>query len=69
MARRERPLDQRPAPSSDPYLVFCTIAVVVAMVGAFILLTDDGDVLGRALLLGGDAAAVTGFVVYVRRSG
>lgn len=68
MARNERrSLRQRP---SDPYLLFCSLAVLVAVVGAVILLSGERhDFLGGALLIGGDAAVIVGFVIYVRRVG
>ena len=70
MARREpRSAGPRPGRGSGSYLLFCTLAVVVALVGVGILLADYQSRLGRTLLVGGDAAAVAGFVLYVRRRG
>lgn len=70
LARHEPPtVSQRPVHHHDAYLLFCTVAILAAVVGAFILLFCDQDCLGHTLLIGGDAAVIAGFVTYVRRLG
>ncbi len=68
MARHETAaVSQRPTHRYDAHLLFCTVAVLAAVVGAFILLFCNQDFLGHTLLIGGDAAVIAGFVTYVRR--
>lgn len=52
---------------SGRYLLFFTAALIVAAIGAILIPITNHDVLGTALLLGGDTAIVAGFVAYIRK--
>ena len=54
---------------SDGYLILVTAMVIVGLGGTILLAVTDHDLLGTILLLGGDAAVITGFVIYLRKLG
>ena len=54
---------------SDAYLILVTATVIVGLGGAILLAVTDHDLLGTILLVGGDAAVITGFVIYLRKLG
>jgi hypothetical protein len=54
---------------SDAYLILVTAMVIVGVGGTILLAVTDHDLLGTILLVGGDAAVITGFVIYLRKLG
>ena len=51
--------------AADALLICLVISIVVAASGVVIQVTTIHDLLGIALLIGGDLGAITGFVIYL----
>ena len=52
---------------SNSYLLFFAAAVVVAAIGAILIPITNHDGLCTVLLVGGDAAIITGLLAYIRK--